>query len=364
MKKNAIVYCENEFGKVDGKVANGLVRHSEKYNIIGIIDSTKSGSDAGEYLDGVKNDIPIFSTIDIAMDYLDPTPEYFIYGIAPLESFLDQKQREIFFTAMKRGVNIINGMAEYFTDDLEFIQKAKEANVKIIDIRKPPPRKELPHFSGRIFDVDTPVITVLGTDCAVGKRTTALHLIKALTQKGLKAIFVSTGQTGVMQGAKYGVPIDVLSSGYATGAVENAVVNAYENENPDIIIVEGQGALSHPAFLSSCAIIKGAQPDAIILQHAPKRKSRCDYPKISIPTLASEIKQLEVFSNSKVIAITINHENMTNPELVDTIRTYEMKYQRPTTDVLKYGCNKLVKELLNIFPSLQKQLSKIHQLQG
>ena len=81
MKKNAIVYCENEFGKFDGKVANGLVRHSDKYTIIGIIDSTKAGLDAGECLDNKKNGIPIFRTMDMAMDYLDPTPEYFIYGI-------------------------------------------------------------------------------------------------------------------------------------------------------------------------------------------------------------------------------------------------------------------------------------------
>lgn len=363
MKKNAIVYCENEFGKIDGKVANGLVRHSEKYNIIGIIDSTMAGLDAGEHLDGVKNGISIFSTIDSALDYLDPTPEYFIYGVAPLESFLDQNQREIFFTAMKRGLNIVNGMAEYLTEDLEFIQKAKDYNVKIKDIRKPRRRKELPHFSGAIFGVDTPVIAVLGTDSAVGKRTTALLLQKSLIQKGINVIFISTGQTGVMQGAKYGVAIDVLSSGYATGAVENAIVTAREKENPDLIIVEGQGALSHPAFLSSCAIVKGAQPDAIILQHSPKRQTLCDYPKIPLPSLASEIKLLEVFSNSKVIAITINHESMTDTEILNTIETYESKYQRPTTDVLKHGCSKLVKELINIFPSLQKQSSKIYQLQ-
>lgn len=359
MKKNAIVYCENEFGKIDGKVANGLVRHSEKYTIIGIIDSTKSGLDAGECLDDKKNGIPIFSTTDMAMAYLNPAPEYFIYGIAPLESFLNQQERAIFFTAMKRGLNIVNGLAEYFTEDQEFVQKATEADVEIIDIRKPPSRKELHHFSGRIFDVKAPVITVLGTDCAVGKRTTALLLVQALKEKGLKAIFISTGQTGLIQGAKYGIAIDVLSSGYATGAIENAVVNAYENGQPDIIIVEGQGALSHPAFLSSCAIVKGAQPDAIILQHAPKRKTCCDYPEIAMPTLASEIQQLEVFSKSKVIAITINHEGMTSPELVDTIHTYEVKYQRPTTDVLKYGCKKLVNELFNIFPSLQKKSQKL-----
>ena len=89
----ALVYSENEFGKIDGKVANGLARHSEKYNILGIIDSTKAGLDAGEYLDGKKNGIPVFSSIDDAIDKLSYVPEYFIYGIAPLASFLD-KNRE------------------------------------------------------------------------------------------------------------------------------------------------------------------------------------------------------------------------------------------------------------------------------
>lgn len=149
MKKNAIIYCENEFGKFDGKVANGLVRHSDKYTIIGIIDSTKSGLDAGECLDGEKNGIPIFSTTDMAMDYLKPTPEYFIYGIVPLESFLNQQERGIFFTAMKRGLNIVNGLAEYFTEDQEFVQKAKMFNVQIIDSRKPLPRKDFPHLKKR-----------------------------------------------------------------------------------------------------------------------------------------------------------------------------------------------------------------------
>ena len=356
---NALVYCENEFGKIDGKVANGLVRYSETYNILGIIDSTKSGIDAGEHLDGVENGVQIFGTLDSAIELLGFTPEYFIYGIAPLESFLSQMQREVFFGAMKRGLNIVNGMAEYLSEDLEFIQKAEEYNVTIRDIRKPRPRKELPHFSGKIFDMDIPVVAVLGTDSAVGKRTTALLLKKALVHKGINVTFVSTGQTGIIQGSKYGVAIDVLSSGYATGAVENAVVNACENDNPDLIIVEGQGALSHPAFLSSCAIIKGAQPDVIIIQHPPKRQTLCDYPSIRMPSLANEIKQLEVFSNSKVIAITINHEKMTDPEIINTIKTYESKFQRPTTDVLKHGCDKLVKELLDTFPSLEKQISKI-----
>jgi uncharacterized NAD-dependent epimerase/dehydratase family protein len=364
MKQTALVYSENEFGMIDGKVANGLARHSEKYKILGIIDSKKAGLDAGEYLDGTKNGIQVFASIDDAIKILGHVPEYFIYGIAPLASFLDDSQREIIFSAMKKGMNIVNGLPEFFSEDEEFIQKAREYGVRIIDIRKPPQRKSLHIFSGRINDVNTPVITVLGTDCAVGKRTTAVNLVDALKKEGLNAVFIATGQTGILQGSKYGIAVDVLTSGFATGEVESAILNAYEKENPDIFIVEGQGALSHPAFTSSSAIIRGSMPDAIILQHPPKRKNHCDYPEIPMPTLESEIELLEVFSKSKVIAITINHEDMTDDEVETTIREYEYKYELPATDVLKHGSDKLVSKIYELFPHLLKSTPEIWQLQG
>ena len=357
MKVNAIVYSENEFGKIDGKVANGLARHSEKYNILGIIDSTKTGLDAGEYLDGIKNGIPLFANIEAAIMELKLVPDYFIYGIAPLASYLDNEQREIIFSAMKIGMNIVNGLPEFFTEDEEFVQKAKQFGVSINDIRKAPSRKYLHNFTGNISNVRCPVVTVAGTDCAVGKRTTSVKLVKALKAAGLKAIFIATGQTGILQGAKYGVAVDVLSSGFATGEVENAVVNAYNTEHPDIIVVEGQGALSHPAFTSSSAIMRGALPDAIIIQHPPKRINHCDYPLIPMPTIKSEIDLLETFSKSHVIAITINHEDMTDEDIEKTIVEYEFKYGLPTMDVLKHGCNKIVNELLIVFPELQQNVN-------
>jgi len=354
MKNRALVYSENEFGKIDGKVANGLVRYSEKFKIIGIIDSTKEGLDAGEYLDGIKKGIPIFRSIDDALDKLSSVPEYFIYGIAPLALFLDKEQRAIIIAAMRKGMNIVNGLPEFFTDDDEFLQKASEYGVRIYDIRKAPPRNKLHIFTGRILEIGTPVILVAGTDCAVGKRTTARLLVESLKKQGLKTVFVTTGQTGLLQGAKYGIALDVLTSGFATGEVENAIMNAVAIEKPDIIIVEGQGALSHPAFTSSSAIIRGALPDAIIIQHSPKRKNHCDYPNIPMPTLESEIKLNELFSKSKVIAITLNHEDMTDIEVENTIVEYEGKYNLPTTDVLKYGCDKLIKKICEIFPGLLK----------
>jgi uncharacterized NAD-dependent epimerase/dehydratase family protein len=363
MKVNALVYSENELGKIDGKVANGLVRHSEKYQIDGVVDSTKAGLDAGEYLDGIKNGVQVYSTMEDAFENLNYVPEYFIYGIAPLASFLDKEQREIILAAMKKGMHIVNGLPEFLTEDEEFIQKASEYGVQIYDIRKAPPRKDLHNFSGRINEVSTPVITVLGTDCAVGKRTTAVNLVEALKQEGLNVAFIATGQTGLLQGSKYGIAVDVLSSGFATGEVENAIINAYEKESPDIIVVEGQGALSHPAYTSSSAIVRGAMPDAIILQHPPRRINHCDYPNIPMPTLESEIELIEAFSKSKVIAITLNHEDMTDDEVKNTIVEYEYKYELPTTDILKNGSDKLVETLFEEFPELQKSAALIWQTQ-
>ena len=354
MKEKAIVFCENEFGKIDGKVTNGLVRYSGRYEIVGVIDSTKAGLDAGEHLDGIKNGIPIFQNIDDAIENLNYIPKYFIFGIAPLASFIDLEQRKLIIDAMKKGMDIINPLPEFFTEDDEFAQKASEYGVKIYDFRKSPPRKDLHIFSGQIFNVKTPVVVITGTDCAVGKRTTGRILVEELKKKGINAVFVTTGQTGLLQGAKYGMALDVLSSGFATGEVEKAVVDASEIEQPDLIIVEGQGALSHPAFTSSSAILRGAQPNALIIQHPPKRSSRCDYPDIPMPTLKSEIELNEVFSRSKVVAITINHEDMTDDELENIIVEYENSYKLPTTDVLKYGCDKLVKALFKVFPELQK----------
>jgi len=355
----ALVYCEGEFGKIDGKVANGLARYSEKYQILGIIDSTKAGFDAGDFLDGRKNGIPIFRSSEDAIETLGFVPEYFIYGIAAITAFLNHYDRGIIFAAMKLGMNIINGLPEFFTEDEEFVQKAHDYDVQIYDMRKAPMRKHLHNFSGRIHKVTIPVITVLGTDCAVGKRTTAVELVKALKQAGLNAAFVATGQTGLLQGAKYGAVVDVLSSGFASGEVENAILNAYKGERLDIIVVEGQGALSHPAYTSSHAIVRGAVPDAVILQHPPRRKNHCDYPTLPMPTPESEIELIEVFSKTKVIAITINHEDMTDDEVKNTIVEYESKYELPTTDVLKFGCDKLVETLFKVFLELQKGKSII-----
>ncbi len=359
-KKTALIYCENQFGLMDGKTAAGLVRHSEIYTIVGIIDSSLRGKDAGEVLDNQKNNIPIFENLQDALANLATVPHCYIYGKAPLDAFLSPEERFLILEAMEQGMDIINGLHEFFSDDQEFMHKAVQCDIQIRDIRKPPKLKDLHVFTNQISKVNVPVIAILGTDCACGKMTTAVELNKTLNRLGIKSVLVGTGQTSLMQGAKYGISMDALVSQFVIGEIENAVVQAFENENPDLILVEGQSAVSHPAFMSSLGILKGSMPDGIILQHPPARKFRCDFPHLVMPTIEGEIRLIEAISSAQVIAITLSHENLTDAEILAIIDEYEDHFQLPTTDVLKYGCQKLIQALSHHFLKLKPKVTADH----
>jgi uncharacterized NAD-dependent epimerase/dehydratase family protein len=362
MKKTAIIYCEGNFGEMDGKTANGLIRNSKKYEIVGVIDSTKVGMDSGEYLEGEKNNIPIFASLEHVIENVRPLPDQFIYGIAPADAVLKNDERNIVLQAMENGMDIINPLHEYFTEDEQFIRCSAQYRVSIHDVRKPPQNKDLHLFSGRILNIPTPIVAVLGTDSAVGKRTTSVILEAALIAKGFKVSFVATGQTGLIQGAKYGVAIDAIPLQFMIGEIENEVMKAYENDHPDIIIVEGQGALSHPAYVSSSGILRGSRPGAVIIQHPPKREYLGDFSFMKMPTIKSEIELVENFSNTKVIAVTINHENMTDKEVLDVITEYENELQIPATDVLKHGCDKLVTIILETYPEMKNKKNNMKKI--
>jgi len=352
VQKTALIYCENQFGRIDGKTAAGLVRHSETYKIVGVIDRSLAGKDAGQELDGCQNNIPIFADLESALDNLSDTPDCYIYGKAPLEASIPVAERASVLSAMAQGMDIINGLHQFFSEDPEFALAAERWGVKIYDIRKPPKLEDLHVFTGQIAKVNVPVIAVLGTDCACGKMTTAVELNKALNELGIKSVLVATGQTGLMQGSKYGVAIDALVSQFVIGEIEHAVVRAFERENPDIILVEGQSSVSHPAFISSVGILKGSMPNGVILQHPPSRKYRCDFPLLPMPSIISEIRLIKEISQAQVIAIALSHEDSTETEIRKTIESYEERLFLPTTDVLSYGCAKLVRALYNLFPSL------------
>jgi uncharacterized NAD-dependent epimerase/dehydratase family protein len=352
----AIIYCEANFGAIDGKTANGLIRHSEKYEILSVIDSMKAGLDSGEVLGERPNGIPVYRDLSDALTQVEGIPDYFIIGMAPASGMLSAIERDVVLDAMGLGMHIVNGLHEFLNDDPIFAAASIAKNVTILDVRKPRDKKELRLFSGRIDEVTCPRIAVLGTDCAIGKRTTATVLTRALNDQGIKAVMISTGQTGLIQGARYGVALDAIPSQFCCGELEAAIVEAYEAENPDVIIIEGQGALSHPAFCTSAVILRGSVPTAVILQHAPKRAHRCDFDQMAMPMPESEIDLIEAFTDTKVIGLTINHENMTELDIGTAITQYEAELGIPVTDALNRPPERLADMVTSAFPALEKKL--------
>ena len=345
----AIVYCEGNFGAIDGKTANGLVRHSELYRILSVIDSEKAGLDAGVVLGEPPKGIPICRDLADALARAVATPDYLIFGMAPASGMLSSRDRGILLEAIDLGMSIVNGLHEFLSDDPEFVAASVARNVRILDVRKPPAKESLRTFSGRIAEVTCLRIAVLGTDCSVGKRTTATVLTRALNDRGITAVMIGTGQTGLIQGARYGVALDAVPSQFCAGELEAAVLEAFEVENPDVIVVEGQGALSHPAYPTSALILRGCCPDGVVLQHAPARAHRCDFEHMPVPEPADEIHLIQTFSETKVIGLTINHENMTDADISAAIARYQDELGIPVTDPLTRPPEILVEMVLSAF---------------
>lgn len=352
-RQSAIIYCEGNFARIDGKTANGLVRSSEKYRILAVIDSTLAGQDAGAALGEATAGIPIVANLEAALKARDGPPDVLIFGLAPLSGLMSEPDRRVVLAAVAAGISVVSGLHEFLTDDPEISAAALASEVTLYDIRRPRPTKHLRMFDGAIDDVNCIRIAVLGTDGAIGKRTTSTLLTLALNNAGIRTVMVGTGQTGLMQGAAYGVALDAIPAQFGVGELEGAVLAAYEGERPEVIVIEGQGALSHPAYLSSTVVLRASRPQAVIMQHAPARRMLSDYPQVPMPSPLSEIKLIEMFGKTRVIGIAINHEEMTETEVTAAIARYNTELKIPATDALWRNPSELVAMVTAAFPSLQ-----------
>lgn len=360
-RPTAVVYCEQHFGGIDGKTANGLVRHSETYDVLSVIDSRLAGADTGVILDNQANGIPVVASLQAALDNATTDggnrPDAMIIGVAPASGLLDQASRSVLLDAMAAGLDLVNGLHEFLNDDQEFAAAAIASDVSIRDIRRPGATKDLHMFTGRITEVTCPVIAILGTDGAIGKRTTATILTNALCDAGINAVMVSTGQTGLIQGARFGIALDAIPAQFGIGEMEAVVLDAFRSASPDVIVVEGQGALSHPAYISSTIVLRGSRPDGVILQHAPGRVMLSDFPDVVMPTPAEEIELIQTFADTTVIGMTINHEKMTQREIDQAIVNFERELSIPVTDALTRPAEELVRMVVHAFPNLRQLVS-------
>ena len=342
---NALVYCEGAFNTPNGKTAHGLVRFTERYNVVGVLDSRYADRDAGEVLDGKINGIPIFKDLKTAVAHLqndENRPKSLVIGLAPDGGRLPKEARQSIREALEQGWNVDSGLHDFLTNDESLMAIARKNGCRVRDVRKTPDRDKLHFFTGDIEKVDCLKLAILGTDSAIGKRTTAWILVHAFRKAGLKAEMIGTGQTGWMQGAKYSMILDSCINDFVSGEIEHAVVSAWKNENPDVVVIEGQGSLMNPAYPGGFEILAAGRPDYVILQHAPKRVEYDGFPGYPLHSLPEQIKAIEVISGKKVIAITVNHEDMTKEEIGPACKDITIETGIPAFDVLAFGADDLV----------------------
>jgi uncharacterized NAD-dependent epimerase/dehydratase family protein len=341
-KSNAIVITGGYLASSNAKTAHGLIRGTDRFNIVGFIDSKSAGKDAGEVLDGKKRNIPIYATLE---DFLKSGQKatYCIVGVATKGGVIPESLRAELKEALQHGFHLVNGLHEYVSDIPELATLAQQKGLEIIDVRKPKKFKDLHFWSGKIKEVKCPKIAVLGTDCALGKRTTTRFLVEAMRKAGFKAEMIYTGQTGWMQGAKYGFVFDSTLNDFISGEMEHAVVTCYHEAKPDIIFIEGQSALRNPSGPAGAEWIVSADADAVVLQHNPARKQYKDmeYYPAYLPSVKDEVALIKIYG-APTVAITLNTAKMTEQDARSAAAQYQSELGIPAVLPLEDGLDSLV----------------------
>lgn len=357
----AIVYCERAFSTPNGKTAHGLVRRTRRYRVAAVLDSTLAGRDAGEALDGRPSGVPLCASLADALEAARAAGHpatHWVMGVAPDGGRLAPEARGAVREALERGLHVDSGLHEFLSEDPEFAEAARRSGARIRDVRKPPPRAELHFFTGKIAEVRALKVALLGTDSAVGKRTTAWRLVEALEARGRRVEFIGTGQTAWLQGARYGILLDALVNDFVTGELEHAVWSAWRGAAPppEVIVIEGQGSLMNPAFPGGFEILAACRPEAVILQHAPARRDYDGFPGWPIHPLARQIEAVELISGRPVVAITVNHEGMTPGETLRACEAIERETGLPAADPLLHGMEKILDA-----PGLREQYTRLRR---
>jgi uncharacterized NAD-dependent epimerase/dehydratase family protein len=345
----ALVYCEGAFNTPNGKTAHGLVRFSKRYQVAGVIDGRYRGREAGTVLDNIDRGIPISGSVVEALERARASgrpPTHFVIGLAPDGGRLGASAREDLKRAIELNLNVDCGLHDFLSEDGELVGLAKKHGVILRDIRKPPDRKELHFFSGKIEEVTSFTIAMLGTDSAVGKRTTAWKIVQGFEEAGYRAEMIGTGQTAWLQGARYSIMMDSLVNDFISGEIEHAVHSAWRESHPDAIVIEGQGSLMNPAYPGGFEILAAARPAVVVLQHAPARKEYDGFPGYAIHPLDKQIAAIELVSGKPVVAISINHEGIPPERISPECEAIESTVGLPVFDVLIDGPAKLTSVLI------------------
>jgi uncharacterized NAD-dependent epimerase/dehydratase family protein len=340
--RRLVILTEGQFGPHHGKTAMGVIRYGTE-PIAAVLDSSIAGRNVSEWVPG--KDIPAVATLEEALAQPEP-PDTLLIGIAPTGGKLPDSWRRTILQAIDAGMEVHSGLHTFLGDDPEFSAAAAANGVRIVDYRRPPERHET--AIGRRHAPGKRVILTVGTDCAIGKMSVALELRKSALAMGNSAVFVPTGQTGMMIDG-WGVAVDRVISDFVQGTVEWMVEEA--ESRGDWILVEGQGSLDHPAYSSvTLGLIHGSTPHAMVMVHKPglaihdfDHRPDVSFPIAKLPEFIRLHETVAALvAPSKVVGVALN--TMLYPsddEARQVIDDIAVETGLPADDPVRFGGDRL-----------------------
>ncbi|PSP86429.1 DUF1611 domain-containing protein [Halobacteriales archaeon QS_1_68_17] len=323
----------------DAKTAVGILQYGE-HDVAAVLDRDRPGERVCDFLPDVQ-DAPIAGTIDDVEGPLDAL----IVGIAPIGGGFDETWRPDVVGALERGCDVIAGLHYFLADDEEFRALADEHGCELRDVRRPPP--DLTVAAGTAREVDAEVVLTVGTDCSTGKMTATMELVEAARDRGWDAGFVPTGQTGAMI-AGGGIVVDRTISDFTAGAVERMVT---ERGDRDYLFVEGQGAITHPAYSAvTCGILHGAMPDALVLCHEAGRDAIHGYESFPIPHPSTHVALYEDLAapvrGTEVVAGALNTRHVDDEAAArEAVADFGDAIDAPATDPVRFDVGEVLDAL-------------------
>lgn len=334
-----MILTEGQLGVFSSKTATCLVRYCPD-EVACILDSkaARTGRPLESFL-GIGAGIPIVASVKEGLKY---KPNQLTVGIAPVGGKLPAAWRKIVLESIRAKLNVVSGLHHILGEEPEFAQAAKRARVKISDVRLPPKNLDVSH--DRLRSLKQKRVALVGSDCSVGKMLTAAELSKALKKLGHDAEWVATGQTGIMiQGG--GIAVDHVLSDYVNGAAEQL---CYEQRKREIVVIEGQGSVYHPAYSGvTVGLLHGSMPHTLVFVHQPTRKTIGHYEQFPLPPLKQAIKLVEDLTApifpAKVAAVALNTVDLDDEGAAQAVRETEAETGVPACDPIRHGAEKLAR---------------------
>jgi uncharacterized NAD-dependent epimerase/dehydratase family protein len=352
MSERLAIFAEGLFAKHTGKTAHGVIRYGTR-DVVAVIDSTQAGRTASEVEPFCVRPVPVVATLEEAIDL---GAERLLIGVAPPGGKLDRSWRPVLLEAVKGGLSLEAGLHTQLADDPELRDAADAAGVELRDLRAAPADLTVPE--GPYSRPDSArVVHSVGSDTVIGKKVVTLELDRAARERGLRSVYVPTGQTGVAI-AGWGIAVDHVISDYVAGAGERLVREGAERG--DLLFVEGQGALFHPAYSGvTLGLLHGSAPDLLVLVHKPNATHNRNYPDLPIPPLGELISAYEEVASrvrpARVAAIALNTSDLDEDAARLAVADAERQTGLVADDVVRFGADRVLDAVLGALDTQEKK---------